>query len=203
MCVGGFTTASSSHAPSAHSRIMTPPSSVGAVRAPNAAWAASRYRRSPAARTRAVLIWAVIGLVVLLLAIQLVPYGRDHTNPAGGKQIAWDSLRTKRLMTDACMDCHSNETRWPWYSSFPVASWLIERDVTEGRGQLNFSRWTQYNNFDRADLLDKACELATKREMPLWQYRLAHREARLNEPEIAALCAWTQREAKRLVGDGS
>src|SRR5512147_1206625 len=40
----------------------------------------------------------------------------------------------------ACFDCHSNETRWPWYSSLPIASWLIARDVRSGRSQVNFSR---------------------------------------------------------------
>ena len=61
----------------------------------------------------------------------------------------------------ACFDCHSNETRWPWYSKLPVASWLLEQDVKAARGQLNLSRWTQYNPFDRADLLDKVCGLAS------------------------------------------
>jgi hypothetical protein len=100
----------------------------------------------------------------------------------------------------ACYDCHSDEPRRPWYASLPVAAWLIERDITEGRGQLNFSRWTQYNRFDRADLLDKACQKAKSREMPLWQYRLLHADARLSDVDIAALCAWTEREAARLAG---
>jgi hypothetical protein len=156
---------------------------------------------------RRVRIVLVAGLVMLVIA----SLARSHSHPAGlhadpafGVEASGHApAPVMSTLRRACFDCHSEETRWPWYSSVPVASWLIERDVTEGRGQLNFSRWTQYNNFDRADLLDKACELATKREMPLWQYRLAHREARLNETEVAALCAWTQREAKRLVGDGS
>jgi hypothetical protein len=102
----------------------------------------------------------------------------------------------------ACFDCHSDETRWPWYSALPIASWLIEHDVMSGRGQLNFSRWTLYNRFDRADLLDKVCELVTRRVMPLPPYLALHREARPSEADIAALCAWSQREAARLVGEG-
>lgn len=100
----------------------------------------------------------------------------------------------------ACFDCHSDEPRRPWYSVLPVAAWFIERDISEGRGQINFSRWAQYNRFDRADLLDKVCDKAKTREMPLWQYRLLHRSARLSDAHIAALCAWTQTEAARLVG---
>jgi hypothetical protein len=81
----------------------------------------------------------------------------------------------------ACFDCHSNETRWPWYSKLPVASWLLEQDVKAARGQLNFSRWAQYNPFDRADLLDKVCGLATAGKMPLPRYLMLHHEARLSQ----------------------
>ena len=103
----------------------------------------------------------------------------------------------------ACFDCHSDETRWPWYAALPVASHLIESDVTEGRGLLNLSRWTQYNAFDRADMLDKICERASTGKMPPWQYRIMHSEARLSPTDIAGLCDWSQREAARLVQGGS
>jgi hypothetical protein len=103
----------------------------------------------------------------------------------------------------ACFDCHSDETRWPWYASLPFASRLIARDVNEGRAQLNFSRWAQYNPFDRADMLDKACEKAASRKMPPWPYRLMHFAARLSKTDVDELCAWTRREATRLVQGGS
>jgi cytochrome c len=99
----------------------------------------------------------------------------------------------------ACFDCHSDETHWPWYAALPVASHLIERDVTRGRGQVNFSRWTQYNPFDRADLLDKICEMASTGKMPPRQYRMMHFEAWLSMKDVAALCNWSQQEATRLV----
>jgi cytochrome c551/c552 len=99
----------------------------------------------------------------------------------------------------ACFDCHSEATHWPWYAALPVASHLIERDVTEGRGQLNLSRWTQYNQFDRADMLDKMCQRASNGRMPPWQYRLMHPGARLSERDAEALCTWTRDEAARLV----
>jgi heme-binding protein len=115
----------------------------------------------------------------------------------------WDSAQTRTLAKSACFDCHSNETRWPWYSSVPVVSWLIEHDVSEGRAQLNFSTWHDYTTFERADLLDKVCEKAAKREMPLWQYRLLHPDSRLDPSAVAAICEWSRREAARLVGAGS
>ena len=147
------------------------------------------------------------GLLILLIASAARSYSRPPGRPAN--PVAGIDATTPvpapvmSTLRRACFDCHSDETRWRWYSALPVAAWLIEHDVNEGRGQLNFSRWTDYNRFDRADLLDKACEKATKRDMPLWQYRILHRDARLSEADIAALCAWSRHEATRLVGAGS
>ncbi len=102
-----------------------------------------------------------------------------------------------------CFDCHSDETRWPWYAQLPIASHLIEHDVEQGRGQLNWSHWGEYNPFDRADLLDKVCMRASTATMPPWQYRMLHPEARLSAREIDELCAWSEQEASRLIKGGS
>jgi hypothetical protein len=111
--------------------------------------------------------------------------------------------RVTATLRRACFDCHSNETRWPWYARLPVASHLIARDVREGRAQLDWSAWGAYNRFDRAELLDKACERASRGAMPPWQYRLLHPDARLSTPEVDEFCAWSRREADRLAQGGS
>ena len=119
--------------------------------------------------------WTALGLLVLLLAIQVVPYGRDHTNPTGGRQIAWDSPRTEQLMTGACMDCHSNLTRWPWYSNVAPISWLVQHDVDEGRGELNLST----GDVD----LEEMIEAIREGSMPPWQYKPTHPGAWLSQGE--------------------
>src|ERR1035437_156738 len=78
---------------------------------------------------------------LLFILIQLVPFGRDHTNPAVVKDAPWNSPETRALVKRACYDCHSNETTWPWYSHVAPVSWLVQRDVNGGRGHLNFSEW--------------------------------------------------------------
>ncbi len=85
----------------------------------------------------------VLALIVIggFIVIQLVPYGRNHTNPPVVSEPAWDNPRTRELAQRACFDCHSNETVWPWYSNIAPVSWLVYRDVEEGRGRLNFSEW--------------------------------------------------------------
>jgi heme-binding protein len=145
----------------------------------------------------------LLSIVIGLAARSYTGLPEIPIDPAVG--VDADSIVPAPVMSTlrrACFDCHSDQTRWPWYSGLPVASWLIERDISAGRGQLNFSRWMNYNRFDRADLLDKACELVRERVMPLWQYRIMHRDARLTETDIAALCDWSRLEAARHVGEG-
>ena len=120
-------------------------------------------------------MWSGLGLLVLLLAIQLVPYGRDHANPAGGRRIAWNSPRTEQLMTEACMDCHSSLTRWPWYSNVAPVSWLVQRDVDEGRRELDLSTGEVE--------LEEMIETIQEGSMPPWQYKPTHPGARLSEQE--------------------
>jgi hypothetical protein len=129
-----------------------------------------------------------------------------RSNPAVDAAEALDARAVPPPVLDvlrrSCFDCHSSETTWPWYASVAPMSWLVVSDVNDGRGQLNFSRWNVVNPYDRADLLDKMCELVTDRTMPMWQYRLAHPSARLSDAEVAAVCAWTGQAAEKLVGAG-
>lgn len=147
------------------------------------------------------------GLAILAIGSVAWPTRRgpeSAADPAAGLDVRTPvPAHVMSTLRRACFDCHSNDTRWPWYSRLPVASQLIERDVKAGRGQLNFSLWTEYNPFDRAGMLDRVCEMATTRAMAPWPYRLLHSEARLSAVDVAALCAWTEIEATRLVEGGS
>jgi mono/diheme cytochrome c family protein len=116
------------------------------------------------------------------LLVQLVPYGRAHTNPPVTQEPAWDSPRTRELAQRACFDCHSNETAWPAYASVAPFSWIVQDHVDEGRSVLNFSE------FDRPqDEAEEAAEVVLEGEMPLWDYALMHPSARLSPEETRAL----------------
>jgi hypothetical protein len=128
--------------------------------------------------------WVKRGLVLVVagfLAIQFVPYGRDHSNPPVVAEAAWDSDLTRDLAIRACFDCHSNETAWPWYSNIAPISWAVQRDVEAGRDELNFSEW------HRSQDGDKAAETVRDGSMPPRQYLLLHPEARLPQEQLAAL----------------
>ncbi len=118
------------------------------------------------------------GFMLLMLLIQLVPYGREHTNPSVIAEPAWDSPQTRAIFFRACADCHSNETKWPWYSNIAPASWLITRDVMQGREEFNVSEWGRPDNEG-----DDAAKLVQNGEMPPWFYLPLHPEANLSPVE--------------------
>lgn len=121
-----------------------------------------------------------IGVIILavFVLIQIVPYGRNHTNPTVVQEPAWVTPETRALAVRACFDCHSNETVWPWYSNIAPVSWLTQRDVDEGRQKLNFS--DIYNSGEEGR---EAGETVLKGEMPPLQYLPTHPEARLTDTE--------------------
>ncbi len=120
----------------------------------------------------------LLGLVVAFVLIQFVPYGHAHDNPPVTKALTFDSPRTEQLFSDACGDCHSNLTSWPADSYVAPFSWLVQRDVEEGRGILNVSEW------DRAEQeAGEVGEAITEGEMPPLQYKIMHSSARLSDTE--------------------
>jgi len=139
-------------------------------------------------RALKVVLWVVIAGAVVVAAIQLVPYGRDHTNPPVTAAPTWDSPRTEELVRAACYDCHSNETEWPWYANVAPASWLLQWDVEGGRDHLNFSEWG-YTPQEAASVGLAIEEVVREGEMPPWQYRLIHSGARLSDAEKDELIA--------------
>lgn len=127
---------------------------------------------------RKVLMAVVAVLAGLVLLIQLVPYGRDHANPPVVREPAWDSPRTRELAVRACFDCHSNETRWPWYSHVAPISWGVQWDVEEGRRILNFSEWDR--PYEEAP---ESADTVIEGEMPPWYYAIMHPPSKLSPDE--------------------
>lgn len=135
--------------------------------------------------TRRRLLLAAVGLLALA---QLVPLPRSNP-PVEAEVEAPPAARA--VLERSCYDCHSNRTRWPWYAWVAPASWLVVRDVVEGREHMNFSTWNRYDAKDHADHLEEIAEMVQKREMPPWFYLPLHPDARLSEADAAAIYAWT------------
>jgi hypothetical protein len=128
------------------------------------------------------IVMADASVAVLFALLQIVPYGRAHSNPPVVQEPAWDSARTRELAVRACFDCHSNETKWPWYAHVAPLSGVMERDVVMGRSVLNFSEWHR-----AYDLSAEAGPDVVRRDMPPSKYRMLHDHARLTDAEAEAL----------------
>lgn len=139
-------------------------------------------------RRRKTVLFAVL---VLLVGVQLIPVQR--TNPREGAEIVAPA-DLKAILDRSCYDCHSNETKWPWYSYVAPVSWLIAHDVTEGREQMNFSVWRGYEAKDRARLSEEAVEEVSKGGMPIKAYLFLHRGAKIRPGEVDVLKAWARTE---------
>ena len=127
------------------------------------------------------LLYLVAAGVVFVLLIQLIPV--PQTNPPVVTQVRWDSPQTKDVFARACADCHSNETKWPWWTRIAPGSWLVYRDVKEGREEFNISDLTRLNT-QRLDRFNREIdETVEEGEMPPWYYVIAHPEAALSDQE--------------------
>jgi len=150
--------------------------------------------------------WIFIGAVAVFLSIQLVQ--PDRTNPAIDESMTIEASlsvppEVKSVLDRACFDCHSNRTRWPWYSYVAPVSWLTASDVKEGRASLNFSMWGEYKKRRQQNKLDQIAQELNEDGMPLKPYRLMHSEAVLTEAEIELVVQWAEKQHSQLVESDS
>jgi len=138
------------------------------------------HRATWFSRRRAVLAVAV--LVLILIAIQLIPFGHQHTDPPVQTEPRWDSPTTRVLAARACLNCHGNQTTWPWYSNVAPVSWLVQNDVDGGRQRLNFQDWNRPQRVGERGT-DRVPEVVRSGGMPLSYYQWLHAEARLTAAE--------------------
>ncbi len=130
----------------------------------------------------------LLGLGAFLLLAQLVPVNLD--NPPVEEEIPAPA-EVRAILERSCYDCHSNETRWPWYSKVAPISWLVAYDIAEARGHLNFSTWNRYTPKKRNHKLEELREEVGEGKMPLWIYPPLHPEARLSDADKEALRLWS------------
>jgi hypothetical protein len=145
--------------------------------------------------------WILAVLVAGFALLQLANPSR--TNPpvvAGHDLLATNPPppEVATLLRHACYDCHSNETRWPWYSHIAPVSWLVAGDVAHGRERLNFSDWPRELPGRAAKRLERISEELGYKDMPPGKYTLMHPEARLTAGQRQRLIDWADAEAARL-----
>jgi hypothetical protein len=149
--------------------------------------------RESARKAWRIVRWPALAVGVLFVAIQFVPYGWWHENPPVVQDAPWPDAASAEIARESCYSCHSNETDWPLYSYVAPFSWLVRRDVEDGRHELNFSDWEH----DDGEA-DDAVETVLDAEMPPRRYTLVHPGASLDDDELEILvAALRQMDAER------
>src|ERR1700691_3447005 len=145
-----------------------------------------------------ILKWIFVTLVVVFGLLQFTNPSR--TNPPVLRDLMATNApppQVAAMLHTACYDCHSSETRWPWYSRVAPMSWQIAKDVDDGRDNLNFSDWPN-DPLRAAKRLEDMSEQIGYGEMPLKKYTLIHADARLTESQRKELTDWLDAEAAKL-----
>ncbi len=129
-------------------------------------------------------------MIVAILAALIQVYPVNRKNPPVTRD-AGAPANVAAILRTSCYDCHSNETRWPFYSYIAPVSWLVADDVNKGRMAMNFSRWDTYTEAKKDTLRGWCYDLASESQMPLPNYLLIHKNARLDSIKIEALRRWS------------
>ncbi len=131
----------------------------------------------------------LLAVAIAVVAIQFYPVERG--NPPVRLEVAAPPM-VAEVLRNACYDCHSSETHWPWYGYVAPVSWFIAHDVKEARGQFSFSDWSSVEN--EARLLEEIWEEIEGGGMPPALYALMHGKARLSGEQKLLIRDWTQLE---------
>jgi hypothetical protein len=142
-----------------------------------------------------VLLWVLISLFVHPLRHDISDRASAPLLP--GAEIA---PSVTNVFGHACFNCHSEKTRWPWYSNVAPVSWLVENDVKRARKHLNLSRWDSLDPAEQRLLLTAIATVIENREMPPHRYLVLHPEAKLSADDAVQVIEWTRDERRRLRG---
>jgi hypothetical protein len=141
-------------------------------------------------RKKKIIIGGLVIGGVLFAGAQLVPVQGIGSNPPERFKIDAPP-EVEAVLRRACFDCHSNETRWPLYSRIAPGSWLMARDVKNGRQHLNFSKWGDVDDDERLTDMENCWDQVAAGEMPKWFYVYPmHLSARLSDADKALLKGW-------------
>ncbi len=148
----------------------------------------------------------LIGLALVFIAIQFVRPQKNVSAipaPANDLLVRYNApSEVRRILEKACYDCHSNQTRYPWYAEVQPFGWFLADHIKEGKRYLNFSEIGALSNKRQANKIQAIIDEASDRSMPLKSYTLIHPDALLSSAEIKTLSDWAEPLLEKLAPDG-
>lgn len=150
--------------------------------------------------------WAAIALLMILLVLQFFQINKTNPEIKPAEDflvINKTEASTAKLLKDACYDCHSHETKYPWYTNVVPLSWWIKKHIVKGREELNFSTWATYSTKKADHKLEESIEMIEEKKMPLKSYVIAHSEAKLSADQIKQLSDYFRSQRKTGTENGN
>jgi len=145
------------------------------------------------------ILYLLLGIFVV---IQVIPSGKPGNDPVAGQDIFETAIITDdvgTLLKNACYDCHSQAVRYPWYSYVAPVSWLVARDVKEGREHLDFGKWGTLSKKDQIKTLGEVSDEVSDGLMPMKIYITMHSEANLSDDERELIVNWAEQSAEKIL----
>lgn len=142
-------------------------------------------------------------MLLALILIQFIEPVRNESSASQPDDIfsryaASDTIRA--MINTSCYDCHSNNSKYPWYAEIQPVAWWLNYHIKEGKDELNFSDFAAFNTRFKSHKLDEIMELVDKKEMPLKSYLITHSEARLSEKDRKEIIKWAGELKARIKG---
>jgi hypothetical protein len=136
-------------------------------------------------------------LLILVIAFVLIQFNQPARNKSG--QVLQTDIskiypvpsNVQAILKAACYDCHSNDTRYPWYANIQPGGWWLAKHIKNGKEELNFSEFGAYSNRRQVTRLRSIENSIKDGTMPLSSYTLLHKDARLTKDEKVMLIEWT------------
>lgn len=148
----------------------------------------------------------LLGLLIIFIAIQFIKPTRNINPPTQqGSIISYVNVPedVHSILKRACYDCHSNNTKYPWYADIQPVAWYLAHHVNEGKEKLNFDEFASYSAKKQDHKLEEVVETVEEGEMPISSYTFIHKEAKLSEQEKAQLIDWAKKARASLAIAGT
>lgn len=134
----------------------------------------------------------LISIVSVFVIIQFIPV--DRTNPPTDPNAKISAPpEVMSVLQRSCFDCHSNETKWPFYSYVAPVSWFVADDVSEGRRHVNFSEWEKLSTKRQERKKEHIWDEVSEGDMPMQAYLIIHRDAKLSKKDVEIIKNWTNK----------
>lgn len=134
-------------------------------------------------------------LLAVLIIIQFIHPAKnksegDQPNYIGNAYTIPEDV--KGILTKACNDCHSNNTRYPWYAKFQPVHWWLNKHIKDGKKHLNYDEYTHKSLRYQYHKMEETIEMVKEEEMPLNSYTWTHKDARLTDEEKMKVINWAE-----------